>query len=198
MGGLQGFSFLSLCLLLAITWGLWLPQKGWPGTLKAWRLVNMSNKVALHGAREWHFCAIDNAGSFEWLQNKNTFWLISGESYHELCQSSLIFWGWQQTQRVEPAKLLNHETHTGKWQREESMVLIYGLLLQMGTFWTTLASSILPSNHPQTISFPGIWSGESTYLRIQSAALVFMTQGHALKTFVEKLILEKWFHISSG
>ena len=90
VGGLQGFSFLSLCLLLAITWGLWLPQKGWPGTLKAWRLVNMSNKVALHGAREWHFCAIDNAGSFEWLQNKNTFWLISGESYHELCQSSLF------------------------------------------------------------------------------------------------------------
>lgn len=25
-----------------------------------------------------------------------------------------------------------------------------------------------------------------------------MTQGHPLKTFVEKLILEKWFHISSG
>lgn len=30
----------------------------------------MSNKVGLHGAREWHFCAIDNAGSFEWYKIK--------------------------------------------------------------------------------------------------------------------------------
>jgi len=89
-GRITGLFLPLSLLLLAITWGWWLPRKGWPGILKAWRLMNMSNKVGLHGARERHFCAVDNAGSFEWLQNKNTFWLISGESYHELCLSSLF------------------------------------------------------------------------------------------------------------
>lgn len=63
--------------------------------------------------------------------------ITSGSShrgpYHEFCQFQLVFFSWftlhfrrwRQTQRAEPTRPLNHETHHGKWQGQEPPRLTY-------------------------------------------------------------------------